>query len=119
MAIRYRLAALLVLMVGLVVGCGQAEPTAAPSSPSGTQDSSASTPSPTPVNSDTTTPIGESADSASGSSAQNDDPSEIEGWYGVEGHQLYLHCLGTGSPMVIMESGFNDTSETWLLFRLR
>jgi pimeloyl-ACP methyl ester carboxylesterase len=106
MAIRYRLAALLVLLAGLLAGCGQAEPTAGPNSPSDTQGSSASTPSAIAA-------TGESEDSVSGSSAQDDDPSEINGWYGVEGHQLYLHCLGTGRPTAIMEAGFNDTGETW------
>lgn len=28
---------------------------------------------------------------------------------------MYLHCMGTGTPTVIMEAGLNDVAETWSL----
>ena len=30
-------------------------------------------------------------------------------------YQLYIHCRGTGSPTVILEAGWGDTSDTWSL----
>jgi pimeloyl-ACP methyl ester carboxylesterase len=57
--------------------------------------------------------VDESQKSALGRSVQDDDSTEIKGWFGIEGHKLYLHCLGSGSPTAIFEAGFNDTGETW------
>lgn len=38
-----------------------------------------------------------------------DDPSEIRGLFDVDGHGLYLHCRGTGSPTVVyMHGSIND-----------
>ena len=31
----------------------------------------------------------------------------------VDGHQMHLNCVGTGSPTVLLESGFNSTSLDW------
>jgi pimeloyl-ACP methyl ester carboxylesterase len=33
----------------------------------------------------------------------------------VGGYEMYLHCIGTGTPTVVMEAGFNDVAETWSL----
>jgi len=33
----------------------------------------------------------------------------------VSGYEMYLHCIGTGTPTVIMEAGYNDNSGTWSL----
>ncbi len=33
----------------------------------------------------------------------------------VGGYEMYLHCIGTGTPTVIMEAGLNDVAETWSL----
>ena len=33
----------------------------------------------------------------------------------VGGYEMYLHCMGTGTPTVIMEAGLNDVAETWSL----
>ena len=33
----------------------------------------------------------------------------------VGGYDMYLYCAGTGTPTVIMESGYNDNSGTWSL----
>jgi pimeloyl-ACP methyl ester carboxylesterase len=33
--------------------------------------------------------------------------------YAVGGHQLYLQCIGEGSPTVIFEAGLSDVSNTW------
>jgi pimeloyl-ACP methyl ester carboxylesterase len=30
-------------------------------------------------------------------------------------YELYIHCTGSGSPTVILEAGWGDTSETWSL----
>jgi formylglycine-generating enzyme required for sulfatase activity/CubicO group peptidase (beta-lactamase class C family)/pimeloyl-ACP methyl ester carboxylesterase/predicted small lipoprotein YifL len=46
---------------------------------------------------------------------QQNNPSAIEGKFNVGGYELYLHCLGTGTPTVIFEAGANDVSETWSL----
>lgn len=106
MANRRRLVTVLVLLLGLIVACEQTVPTPVLHSPSHSRDSGAPT-------HPATAPTEASEDGAFGSSAQDDGPTEIENWYGVEGHQLYLHCLGTGRPTVIFEAGFSDTGETW------
>ena len=31
----------------------------------------------------------------------------------VGGHRLHLHCVGTGSPTVVIEAGLGDWSATW------
>ncbi len=33
----------------------------------------------------------------------------------VSGYEMYLYCMGTGTPTVILEAGLNDVSETWSL----
>jgi pimeloyl-ACP methyl ester carboxylesterase len=33
----------------------------------------------------------------------------------VSGHIVYLECHGTGSPTVVLESGYHDSSQTWSL----
>jgi len=33
----------------------------------------------------------------------------------VGGYEMNLNCMGTGTPTVIMEAGYNDVSETWSL----
>lgn len=39
----------------------------------------------------------------------------VRGLIDVGGHRLYLNCTGTGSPAVVMDAGFGDTSATWSL----
>lgn len=46
---------------------------------------------------------------------QQDKTTEFEGKVDVNGSDMYLHCKGTGTPMVILEAGLNDVSETWSL----
>jgi len=33
----------------------------------------------------------------------------------IGGYQLFIHCIGSGTPTVILEAGWNDWSETWSL----
>ena len=33
--------------------------------------------------------------------------------YAVDGHQMYLHCTGTGSPTVLLSNGFGERSPSW------
>ena len=33
--------------------------------------------------------------------------------YDVAGHRMYLHCTGTGSPTVVLSSGFGERSPSW------
>jgi pimeloyl-ACP methyl ester carboxylesterase len=33
----------------------------------------------------------------------------------VGGYEMYLHCIGIGTPTVILEAGLNDVAETWSL----
>lgn len=41
-------------------------------------------------------------------------PERIDGLYDVgEGRQLYLSCVGTGSPTVVLESGLGDPAAPW------
>ena len=47
--------------------------------------------------------------------AQQDERTEFESMVDVGGYELYLHCMGTGTPAVIFEAGANDVSETWSL----
>jgi TolB protein len=42
-------------------------------------------------------------------------PPEFEGQVDVGGYALYLHCVGGGSPTVILEAGYDDVAETWSL----
>ncbi|HLU35962.1 MAG TPA: alpha/beta fold hydrolase [Thermomicrobiales bacterium] len=43
-----------------------------------------------------------------------DDPERLEGFFDVgDGRQIYLSCVGTGSPIVILESGLGDPAALW------
>ena len=33
--------------------------------------------------------------------------------YEIAGHRMYLHCTGTGSPTVVLSSGFGERSPSW------
>ena len=33
--------------------------------------------------------------------------------YTVDGHQMYLHCVGTGSPTVLLSNGLGERSPSW------
>jgi D-alanyl-D-alanine carboxypeptidase len=37
----------------------------------------------------------------------------LDGLFDVDGHQIYLSCVGTGSPTVVLESGHNDPAAPW------
>jgi pimeloyl-ACP methyl ester carboxylesterase len=37
----------------------------------------------------------------------------LDGLLDVNGHQIYLSCVGTGSPTVVLESGGNDPAAPW------
>ena len=55
------------------------------------------------------------ADSTPQIEVQQPTASAFEGKVDVDGHEMYLHCVGTGTPTVILEAGFNDVSDTWSL----
>ena len=38
---------------------------------------------------------------------------EFQVWVDVGGHRLFVHCIGQGSPTVILEAGLGGTSATW------
>lgn len=40
---------------------------------------------------------------------------DFAGQINVAGHTVYLECRGTGSPTVVLESGYHDLSQTWSL----
>jgi pimeloyl-ACP methyl ester carboxylesterase len=40
-------------------------------------------------------------------------PTVYEGKFDVGPYDLYIHCLSTGSPTVILEAGWGDESTTW------
>jgi formylglycine-generating enzyme required for sulfatase activity/CubicO group peptidase (beta-lactamase class C family) len=46
---------------------------------------------------------------------QQNNQSSIEGKFDVGGYEMYLHCMGTGTPTVILEAGFDDVADTWSL----
>lgn len=33
--------------------------------------------------------------------------------YAIDGHRMFLHCSGTGSPTVLLSSGFDERSPSW------
>jgi pimeloyl-ACP methyl ester carboxylesterase len=37
----------------------------------------------------------------------------LDGLFDVDGHQMYLSCVGTGSPTVVLESGLSDPAAPW------
>jgi pimeloyl-ACP methyl ester carboxylesterase len=37
----------------------------------------------------------------------------LDGLFDVNGHQIYLSCVGTGGPTVVLESGYNDPAAPW------
>ncbi len=41
------------------------------------------------------------------------EPGRLDGLFEVNGHRLYLSCVGTGSPTVVLESGGNDPAAPW------
>ncbi len=42
-------------------------------------------------------------------------PTLFKGKFDVGNYDLYINCLGTGSPTVILEAGWGDDSSTWSL----
>jgi pimeloyl-ACP methyl ester carboxylesterase len=46
---------------------------------------------------------------------EEETPPEFKGKVDIGGYGLYVHCVGTGTPTVILEAGYNDVAETWSL----
>jgi pimeloyl-ACP methyl ester carboxylesterase len=82
--------AIVMILVALLAGCGPAVPTAMPVPP-------------------TNTPVPTTEEEVA--------PPEFEGKVDMGGYELYLHCVGAGSPTVVLEAGYDDTAETWALVR--
>jgi pimeloyl-ACP methyl ester carboxylesterase len=97
MAIRRITNISLIVVLILVTGCGSAIPTNTPHPPTSTA---------VPTETDNRDPTDE---------ISQDAPPELEGHFDVGGYQMYLHCVGAGTPTVILEAGFNDVAETWSL----
>ncbi len=110
MSIPHRPIAAGLIILLLVVGCGQAEPSATPVLPANT--STPPTPSPTP----STATVAPPTDTPIPTATPTPQPlPELSEMIDVGGHQLYIHCTGTGTPTVIMEAGYGDVGETWSL----
>jgi pimeloyl-ACP methyl ester carboxylesterase len=45
--------------------------------------------------------------------ATDSHPAPAGRTYAVNGHELYLHCTGTGSPAVVLFSGLGERTTTW------
>jgi pimeloyl-ACP methyl ester carboxylesterase len=94
----------------LILGCGQAAPIAAPWLPTDTP--APPTPSPIPPTATAAPPT----DTPVPTITPTPQPlPEIREMIDVGGHQLYIHCTGTGTPTVILEAGYGDVGETWSL----
>jgi pimeloyl-ACP methyl ester carboxylesterase len=110
MSIPYRPIAAGLITLLLVVGCGQAEPLATSVPPEDTP--APPTPSPIPSAATAAPP----ADTPPPTPSPTPQPlPEIREMIDVGGHQLYIHCTGTGTPTVIMEAGYGDVGQTWSL----
>jgi pimeloyl-ACP methyl ester carboxylesterase len=101
-----------VILLASMIGCGKSEstntlvpPTATPTSPThtpvlptATEHSPETLPPPTAAVEPTTTPR-----------------PKIKGRIDIGSHELFIHCVGTGAPTVILEAGWNDVGDTWSL----
>jgi pimeloyl-ACP methyl ester carboxylesterase len=94
------------ILLILIVGCGGAEPTATIASTPTKPHTNPTTIPPTPA-SPTSTPK-----PAEGGQAM---PKIIKGRFDIGDAELFIHCIGTGAPTVIMEAGWNDVGDTWSL----
>jgi pimeloyl-ACP methyl ester carboxylesterase len=103
MSERVRPATILLLACVLSAACGvssSATPTAPPPTYTLYPTSTTSRPRPTstPMMTPTVTAV-----------------PELKRKVNVAGDRLYVHCMGAGTPAVIMEAGYNDVGETWSL----
>ena len=54
------------------------------------------------------------ASPASSAPVTGPEDGNIDGPVGIgDGRRIYLHCTGEGSPTVILESGYHDSSTLW------
>jgi CubicO group peptidase (beta-lactamase class C family)/pimeloyl-ACP methyl ester carboxylesterase len=44
---------------------------------------------------------------------RTNETGRLDGRFDVDGHRIYLSCVGTGSPTVVLESGLNDPAAPW------
>ncbi|MEJ2864935.1 alpha/beta fold hydrolase [Actinomycetospora flava] len=40
-------------------------------------------------------------------------PGDVAGLFAVDGRELYLECHGSGSPTVVLQSGFGNAADIW------
>jgi pimeloyl-ACP methyl ester carboxylesterase len=110
MSIPYRPIAAGLIVLLLVVGCGQAVPSATPVPPGDTP--ALPTPSLIPPTATAAPPT----DTPVPTPSSPPQPlPELKEMIDVGGYQLYIHCTGTGTPTVIMEAGYGDVGQTWSL----
>ena len=118
MIARHRAIALTVMALILIGACGAPEPNGAPQAPvgsPGTPPLAAASIAPTaPATAISPPPT---ATPALTGPLTFQLPPELEAWVDVDGHHLYIHCTGTGSPAVILEAGYHDTAGTWSLVK--
>ncbi len=119
----------MMIALALLVSCGRTEPTktstpptahlpwqAVPHRPSVSVGGTATlapptnTPEPTPL-----PPTATPAPTITPAHLTPDALPEFKSKVDVGGYEMYLHCVGAGSPTVILESGWGDVAETWLL----
>jgi pimeloyl-ACP methyl ester carboxylesterase len=116
----------LIILV-LLAGCASTESMATPVPPTNTPLPPTHTPLPptaTPVPpTDTLVPPTATPASTPTESPPSPTPApptptpqpKIKGKVDVGGYRLFINCIGTGSPTVIMEAGWNDVGDTWHL----
>jgi uncharacterized protein (DUF885 family)/pimeloyl-ACP methyl ester carboxylesterase len=101
-----------VILLTSIVGCGKSKsthtpvPTATPIPPTYTPIPPTATERPT----ETLPPP-----AATVAPATAPPSSEIKGQVDIGSHELFIHCVGTGTPTVVMEAGWDDVGETWSL----
>src|SRR3712207_5491925 len=95
----------LMVVVGLLTACsGESEP-----SPRATLDSAPSTVAAAPSAGSLATP----AVRAPAGTALERSGDRVRGLVDVGGYRLYLDCIGSGGPTVVLEAGFSGDVTSW------
>ena len=106
---------MLVLLLSLLAnGCGPAEPTATSLPATATRIALVATDTPPPSTATPAAPTAETPVSQTVSTG-SDATATVEKMVDAGGHQIFIHCVGEGTPTVVMEAGWNDVGETWSL----
>jgi pimeloyl-ACP methyl ester carboxylesterase len=103
-------AILAAILAALLAGCAAATPTPRSLPPSLTPLPLTQTPIPP-----TATPFPATDTAVAPTKAPTEALEEIKGKIRAGAQRLYIHCLGAGTPAVILEAGYDDTGQTWSL----